>query len=289
MDYVGSIYRPPSEANSIIIQVTIGCSHNSCSFCEMYKEKSFSIKSEEQIMEDIQEAGCLFPRSKRLFIGDGDALILSTSKLLRILKKIKQAIPRISRVGIYANCKSLESKSIEELIELHENGLGIIYLGIESGDDETLKNINKNASYNRLIEVGKKVKYAKIKLSVTVLLGIAGKTRSLIHATKTGELLSKIDPDYVGALTLMLTNGTSLYNDYKNGDFELLKPKDMLIELERMILNTTLTDGLFHANHASNYLPISAHLPNDKEKTLQLIKEALNKKIKLKPEYLRGL
>jgi len=289
MDYIGNIYRPPSEANSIIIQATVGCSFNNCSFCEMYKDRSFSIKDEQQIIRDIEEAGSLFPRTRRLFICDGDALTLPQEKLLKILKKIQSEIPRVRRVGIYANCRSIEQKTEEELKELKENGLGIIYLGLESGDDEVLKNINKNATYDRLVKAGVKTKKSGIKLSVTVLLGIAGKERSAIHAQKTALLLSKIDPDYVGALTLTITPNTDIYIKQKEGEFQLISPNEMLIELGMMISATNMSDGYFHANHASNYLPISAHLPDEKEKTLNLINSAINGNIPLKEEYLRGL
>ena len=289
MNYIGNIYRPPSEANSILIQATIGCSHNKCSFCEMYIDKSFSIKDEKQVLEDIEEAGRLYPRTRRLFICDGDALILPQKKLVTILKMIKEKIPRVRRVGLYANCRSIELKSEEELKELFENGLGIIYLGIETGYDKTLLDIDKNATFKRLAIAGKKVKNSGIKLSVTVLLGIAGKENSIIHAKETGKLLTKIDPDFVGALTLMLTPGTQLFQDHQKKQFELIEAKDILLELKTMISETTLTNGYFHANHASNYLSISAHFPEDKEKTIVLINEALKGNIGLKSEYMRGL
>jgi len=289
MNYIGNIYRPPSEANSILIQATVGCSHNKCSFCEMYKDKSFTIKNEELVLKDIREAGKLYPRTRRLFICDGDALILPQKKLVKILKEIKIHIAKVRRVGIYANYRSIELKTKEELKELYENGLGIIYLGIETGDDETLDKINKNTTFEKLAIAGKKIKESGIKLSVTVLLGISGKEKSLTHATETGKLLTKIDPDFVGALSLMLTEGTDLFQDYQNGKFDLIEAKDMLLELKIMITNTTLSNGYFHANHASNYLPISAHFPEDKEKTLDLINNALNGKVGLKPEYMRGL
>jgi len=289
MNYIGNIFRPPSEANSILIQATIGCSHNKCSFCEMYKDKSFSIKNENQVLKDIEEAGRLYPRTRRLFICDGDALIIPQKRLITILNEIKTKIPKVRRVGIYANSRSIEIKTEEELKELYENGLGIIYLGIETGDNKILGKIDKSATFDHFVESGKKVKNSGIKLSVTVLLGIAGKERSINHAIETGKLLTKIDPDYVGALTLMITEGTDLFVESNKGNFKLLSPNDMLVELGTMISETTLSNGYFHANHASNYLPVSAHFPEDKEKTLLQINNAINGDIKLKPEYLRGL
>jgi radical SAM superfamily enzyme YgiQ (UPF0313 family) len=180
-------------------------------------------------------------------------------------------------------------KTLDELKALKTHGLGIIYLGLETGDDATLKKIKKGATSEQMIQMGKKAKAAGIKVSVTVLLGIAGESRSEIHARETGRVLSAMDPEYVGALSLMLIPGTPLYQDYVSGDFTLLKPDDMLRELKHMIAATELSKGLFHANHASNYLPIKARLPKDKAATLSLIDEALSGNIALKPEYLRAL
>jgi radical SAM superfamily enzyme YgiQ (UPF0313 family) len=189
-------------------------------------------------------------------------------------------------------------KTPEELAELKSHGLGIVYMGLETGDDVTLKKINKGAKSDQMIAMGRKAKDAGLKLSITVLLGIAGRERSQIHAQETGRVLSAIDPDYVGALSLMLIPGTPLFDDYQSAKFELIEPDEMLAELRTMIAATNLrtmiaatnlSRGLFHANHASNYLPIKARLPKDKETTLNLIDQALEGKIALKPEYLRAL
>ena len=180
-------------------------------------------------------------------------------------------------------------KSIEELEELKAHGVGIVYMGLETGDDLTLKKINKGATATRMIEMGRKAKKVGFKLSVTVLLGIAGPERSQIHAQETGRVLSEMDPDYVGALSLMLIPETPIHQDYLSGQFRLIEPQEMLAELRTMIASTNLTRGLFHANHASNYLPIRARFPKDKQATLQLIDDALEGKVPLKPEYLRAL
>ena len=180
-------------------------------------------------------------------------------------------------------------KTLDELKALKDSGLGIVYMGLETGDDLTLKRINKGATSQSMIEMGRKAREAGFKLSITVLLGIAGRQRSQIHAQETGRVLSAIDPEYVGALSLMLIPGTPLFNDHKDGKFTLIEPDEMLAELRTMIAGTNLTKGLFHANHASNYLPIKARLPKDKESTLKLIDQALAGKITLKPEYLRAL
>lgn len=288
MHYEGNIIRPPSEANSILLQITIGCSRNKCTFCGAYKGERFRIKPDSIIMDDIAFAANFCGRQRRVFLCDGDALIIPQKRLLNILLEIEKRLPRVTRVGIYANAKNLKMKTLDELKTLKAHGLGIVYLGLETGDDVTLKKINKGATSETMILMGKKAKAAGIKLSITVLLGIAGKTRSKIHARETGRVLSAIDPEYIGALSLMLIPGTPLYQDYASGDFTLLEPDEMLHELKNMIAATKLSKGLFHANHASNYLPIKARLPKDKEATLNLIDEALAGKITLKPEYLRA-
>jgi len=289
MHYEGNIIRPPSEANSILLQITVGCSRNKCTFCGAYKGERFRIKSESMIMADIAFAGTHCRRQRRIFLCDGDALIVPQKRLLGILLEIEKQLPWVTRVGAYANCKSLKMKTVDELRELRAHGLGILYMGLETGDDVTLKKINKGAKSEEMVQMGKKAKAAGMKLSITVLLGIAGKLRSNIHARETGRVLSAIDPEYVGALTLMLIPGTSLYKDFKDGKFPLLEPDEMLNELKNMIAATELSKGLFHANHASNYLPIKARLPKDKAKTLRLIDNALAGKIDLKPEFLRAL
>lgn len=240
-------------------------------------------------MADIAFAGTHCRRQRRIFLCDGDALIVPQKRLLGILLEIEKQLPWVTRVGAYANCKSLKMKTVDELRELRAHGLGILYMGLETGDDVTLKKINKGTTSEEMVQMGKKAKAAGMKLSITVLLGIAGKLRSNIHARETGRVLSAIDPEYVGALTLMLIPGTSLYKDYKDGKFPLLEPDEMLNELKNMIAATELSKGLFHANHASNYLPIKARLPKDKTKTLSLIDKALAGKIDLKPEFLRAL
>ena len=289
MHYEGTIMRPPSEANSILLQVTVGCSHNKCTFCGSYKGERFKIKSDEIIFEDIAFAAEYCRRQRRVFLCDGDAMIIPQKRLLKILQGIETSLPWVTRVGVYANTKSIQMKTADELKELKAHGLGIAYMGLESGDDVTLTAIKKGASADKMIRMGRKIREAGIKLSTTVLLGIAGKDRSMIHAEQTGKVLTAIDPEYVGALSLMLVPGTSLYENYEAGDFQLLEPDEMLMELRCMIQHTHLSMGLFHANHASNYLPIKARIPKDKEKTLLQIDQALAGKIALKPEWLRAL
>ncbi|MCD6306717.1 MAG: B12-binding domain-containing radical SAM protein [Deltaproteobacteria bacterium] len=289
MHYEGNCIRPPSEAYSILLQVTVGCSHNKCTFCGTYKDKRFRIKDNRTILGDILFASKYMKRQDRVFLMDGDALIIPQKRLLWILDQIREHLPWVRRVGAYANAKSIRMKTLEQLKELRGNGLGILYLGVETGDDALLKQIRKGTTAENLIAMGRKVREAGIKLSVTVLLGIAGRERSLEHARATGQLLTRMDPNYVGALTVMLIPGTPLYEDYVNGKFELLAEAELLRELKEMIAHTDLSRGLFFSNHASNYLPIKARLPNGKQEALDQIDRALRGEIGLRPEWMRAL
>jgi len=289
MHYEGTCIRPPSEAFSILLQVTLGCSHNKCTFCGAYKEKRFAIKDDRIILSDILFASKYMKRQNRVFLMDGDALIIPQKRLMWILDRIREHLPWVKRVGAYANTKSIRMKSLEDLTELKENGLGILYMGVETGDDEILKKVKKGTSAENLLIMGRKVREAGIKLSVTVLLGIAGRQRSLHHAKVTGELLSAMDPNYVGALTVMFRHNTPLYEDYCNGKFELLSEAEILPELREMLAHTNLSRGLFFSNHASNYLPIRARLPRGKQEALDLIDSAIRGEIGLRPEWMRGL
>jgi radical SAM superfamily enzyme YgiQ (UPF0313 family) len=289
MHYEGNCIRPPSEAYSILLQVTVGCSHNKCTFCGTYKDKRFRIKDDRIILSDILFAAKYMKRQDRVFLMDGDALIIPQKRLMWILDRIREHLPWVRRVGAYANAKSIKMKSLEALIQLRENGLGILYLGVETGHVELLKEIRKGTSAENLIKMGRKVRDAGIKLSVTVLLGIAGKERSLDHARATGELLSAMDPNYVGALTVMLIPGTPLHEDFMNGKLELPDERGLLLELREMIAHTHLSRGLFFSNHASNYLPVKARLPKGKQQALDQIDGALRGEIGLRPEWMRAL
>jgi len=289
MHYEGMMIRPPSEANSILLQVTLGCSHNKCTFCGTFRDKRFDIKKDDVIFEDIEFARQHCRRQNRLFICDGDAMIVPQKRLVKILKQIKNRLPWVKRVGLYANTKGIGMKSDEQLKELKELGVKLVYMGLESGDDHILKEIRKGADSAKMIKMGKRIKESGMQLSVTVLVGLGGKERSKSHALETGRVLSAIDPDFVGALSLMLVPGTELNDQFQKGEFELINPEEMLEELGLMISSSNLSNGLFHANHASNYLPIRAKLPEEKEKTLELISQALQGNVELKPEFMRAL
>jgi radical SAM superfamily enzyme YgiQ (UPF0313 family) len=289
MHYEGMCIRPPSESYSILLQVTLGCSHNKCSFCGTYKDKRFSIKDDKIILSDILFASKYMKRQDKAFLMDGDALIIPQKRLKWILDRINEHLPWVKRVGAYANAKSIKMKTPDELVQLRENGLGILYYGVETGDDQLRKRITKGSDAKTCVEMGRKVKEAGINLSVTVLLGIAGKEGSLKHAKATGELLSAMDPDFVGALTVMLIPGTSLYEEFTSGHFELPDQRGLLTELREMIRHTNLSRGLFYSNHASNYLPVKARLPRGKQDALDLIDRALQGDVGLRPEWMRAL
>ncbi len=290
MKYEGMIYRPPSEADSLILQVAVGCSYNRCTFCHSFQGKTFRIKSFEEIKEDIDEAAG-YGRIPRVFLADGDALVIPQKDLVRILSYLKEKIRGLERVGIYANAVDVLKKDVEELKELKSLGLGIIYLGLESGNCEVLKRIKKNATVEQMIRAGKRVKEAGILLSITVLLGIGGVELSQAHAEDTGKVLSEMDPEFVGALSLIVVPGTPISEDLESGRLVLPTPFELIRELGTMIANCQFTNCFFASNHASNYLPLRVRMPAEKEKALQLIQSVLNKRDPelLRPEYMRAL
>lgn len=288
--YEGSVFRPPSEARSLILQATIGCSHNKCTFCITYRDKKFRIKSFEEIKRDVETVLPYYRDTKRIFLADGNALIIPTEDLLNILHLIKQNFPKLERVGIYACPQDILKKSLSELMELKSSGLDIVYLGLESGSDDILRKVKKGVSSKRMIEAADKVKGARIVLSVIFILGLGGKQKSKEHALKTAKILSKMDPDYIGALTLMAIKGTEIYEEVKTGKLELLEPRDVFEELGILIENLNLSDCVFRANHASNYLPVGGTLPGDKQIMLKKIRKILQMDdVSFKPEWLRAL
>jgi radical SAM superfamily enzyme YgiQ (UPF0313 family) len=290
MKYEGIIIRPPSEAESLILQITVGCSHNRCTFCPTYKAKRLRIKTFEEIKEDIDEAAHFGGAIERVFLADGDALIVPHLRLMEIMTYLKEKLPRLRRVGIYANAKGILKKTQDELRELKEAGLGIIYLGVESGDQVVLEKVRKGTTYDKLLHAGRMVKEAGIKLSVTVLLGIGGRERSREHAVATGRLLTEMDPNYVGALSVMIVPGTPLYEEQAQGRFVLPEPFEMIEELRTMLTETDM-HGLFFSNHASNYLALKVRMPKDKREALRLIDDVLAKRdpALLRPDYVRAL
>lgn len=289
MQYEGNIIRPPSEANSIILQVTVGCSHNKCTFCGAYKGTLFRSKDAATIDGDLEFAARYCTRQKRVFLADGDVLIMPMDRLCEILTKIRKKLPWVNRVSLYGNAKSILRKTAKDLHELKNLGLDRVYMGLESGHDPTLKRICKGVNVEQMIQAAGLVRGAGLFLSVTVLLGIAGVENSQVHAIQTGKTLSAMAPNQIAALTLMVLENTPLYQDLVNDNFQLPDPKMLLAELKTMVENINLDRVQLQANHASNYLPITGRLPRDRKKILAIIDNALAGHGKLTPEYQRAL
>ncbi len=289
MKYEGNIIRPPSEASSILFQVTVGCSHNRCTFCGAYKGTRFRIKSDPEIDEDIAFAAHHCRKIRRVFLADGDALIMPQKRLVPLLEKIRKNLPWVNRVSLYGNAKSIGMKSPDELAELRQLGLDRVYMGLESGHGPTLARIAKGETAEKMIEAAQKIRAAGLFLSVTVLLGIAGKENSLAHARATGAVLTAMSPRQIAALTLMLIPGTPLFEEHAAGSFVLPDQKTLLAELRELVSAISLDRVQFQANHASNYLPINARLGRDKDDIVKTIDRALAGEIATMPEFMRAL
>lgn len=286
------VIRPPSEANSFLLPVTIGCSHNKCAFCGTYLGVKFGIRRLEDIKRDIDRVAQHYSLSaRRVFLENGDALICPQNTLVEVLGYLNQRFPSLERVGTYATPKSALLKSVEELRELRELGIKIAYLGVETGDEELLRKINKGATRDQIVAAGRKLKQAGVTTSATVILGLGGVEGSQNHALKTGRILSDIDPDFAGALTLMLVPGTPLHKDWEEGRFSVISPFQALEELKLIIQNSNFTNCFFTANHASNYLPLRVRLPGQKAEAVKVIDDILAKRdmSQLRPEFTRAL
>lgn len=276
MRYHGTVIRPPSEADSYILQVTYGCSHNHCAFCGTYLDKPFRLRPMDEVLEDIAVAQRLLPGTRRAFLADGNALILGMPKLTEILDSLASAFPLLRRVAIYANARDILKKSDADLSLLREKRLEIIYLGLESGSGEVLRRIDKGASPAEMLEAVRKAKRAGIRSSVIALLGIGGPDLSAQHAEETGRLVSAMDPEYLSLLTLMLVPGTELYRQHQAGTFEMMGPEALLAEMRAILTHTEgLSRCVFRTNHASNYVPLSGTLSRDKERLLEALDRAL--------------
>ncbi|HID61171.1 MAG TPA: radical SAM protein [Anaerolineae bacterium] len=294
MRYYGNVVRPPSEAWSYILQITYGCSHNKCTFCSTYLDKPFRVRPAKEVLEDIEMARSYIPHTRRVFLADGNALVLSTRRLVTILDALNEAFPNLERVGIYANAQDVLRKSEEELATLYCKKLGIIYIGLESGDDEILRRVKKGATAAEMIEAVRKAQAVGFKMSVIGILGLGERQRSREHAIATGQVVSAMDPAYFSLLTLMVVPGTELHQQWKAGQFVLIEPLEMLKEMRVMIQHIEgVTCCVFRTNHASNYLPLAGTLPQDKERLLATLDRALVHLARgesvLRPEYLRAL
>jgi len=289
MRYEGKLYRPPSEAYSYILQATIGCSHNLCTYCDMYRDKKFRVRDLDETLEDIEVASKRHPNTEKVFVADGDALISKLQDWLTILEALKSAFPRLRQVSCYATAENVLEKSEQELKTLREAGLGLLYIGPESGDDKTLKRIVKGASYADHVEAATRAHAAGMKISVIMLLGAGGAARSTEHARESARLITAMDPEYLAALTLTIVPGTPMARLADKGGFTLPDPLAMLGELRTMVAESKPSDALFRTNHASNYLPTGGRLPADRDDIVATIDAALAGKLKLRGERYRGL
>ncbi|MBF0482172.1 MAG: radical SAM protein [Desulfovibrionaceae bacterium] len=289
MHYEGNVIRPPSEADSILLQVTVGCSHNACAFCGAYLGERFRLKELDVVFADIEFAARTMTRARRLFLLSGDALAAPQSYLLTVLARIRERLPRVARTAAYASAKSLGGKSGAELAQLKSLGLATVYMGLESGDDALLAAMGKQADLAAMLKQAAKVMGAGLKLSVTVINGLAGVAGSTAHALATGRALSLMQPDQAAFLSLIPVPGTPLWEELRAGRFELPDARGMLGELRLMLERTDVSRGLFLANHASNYLPLPLRLPRDKQAGLDQRASALAGERALTPEGRRRL
>lgn len=265
----GMVFRPPSEAKSFILRITIGCSHNACSFCSMYKDVRFRMRPLAEVQGLIRQGAQYYPGLRRVFLADGNALALPTEHLLTIMTDLHTAFPKLSRITCYGGPKDILRKSAEELVALKQAGLQIVYLGIESGDDDVLRLVNKGATADEMITAGRKILDAGIKLSAMVILGLGGQALTTQHAINTGKVVSAINPTMLSALTLMLHEGSELRAAADRGEFLPLSPYGFINELKTLLTNINVTAPcIFRSNHISNFLPLSGNLPQDKNQLL---------------------
>lgn len=289
MHYSGSVYRPPSEAYSLIVQCTLGCSHNRCAFCIMYKEKTFSVNPIEQVLGDLAEARACYPRVERIFLADGDALVLPMDYLLTVLDYIRERFPECERVSAYASTKALMKKTDAELETLRERGLALVYVGLETGLEPLLAKYDKGVTVEEIVEHSLRAKAAGMGLSITAINGMGGREQSEEHAIATAEALSRIKADYVAMLTLRVYSGTPLHDWIERGELTMLGPKELAAE-NRVILQHIDSEGsVFRSNHASNYLPLKGTLNRDRDALIAQIDKALAGEVRFRRAVELGL
>ena len=275
MQYEGDVYRPPSEARSLIIQVTIGCSHNKCTFCHMYTDKQFRVRKREEILADLDECRDTYgPYVQRVFFADGDALVVKTDLLLELLHYVKKNFPYAERITSYGTAKDVLRKSEDELIALRKAGLAMIYLGAESGDDEVLVHIQKGETAAEIIAAGQKLKRCGIQTSVTLISGLGGSAGMEAHAVKSAELINAMNPEYASILTLHLSPESPMAKEIQRGEMELLKPDQIMDETELFLTHIDSPGTVFRTNHASNYLALAGTFNEDLPRLLREVREA---------------
>lgn len=278
MQYEGTLYRPPSEAYSLIIQVTIGCAHNKCTFCNMYREKKFRVRTKEEVMKDLDECRAYYgPMVRRVFFADGDALVVKTETLLELLEYVRKNFPGVERISSYGTAKDVLKKSEDDLRALAAAGLELIYLGAESGDDRVLEHINKEVTAAEIIAAGQKLKRCDLKTSVTLISGLGGRKGIREHAVKSAELITGMNPEYASFLTLRLYEGTKMNEEVKSGEMELITPDEIVEEMELFLKNVDSPGTVFRTNHASNYVVLAGTLNKDIPRMLAELEEAKEK------------
>ena len=287
--YEPPVYRPPGEWRSFLVQATIGCSHNGCTFCGMYKGKRFRVRPLEEILGDIREAACFYDQYEKVFICDGDAIAMDTQDLIRILEEIKRDFPRCRLISTYAGPISTLKKTPEELKALGEAGLGRAYLGIETGLDALLKSTNKGVNRAQMLQAGRSLREAGIDLWGIILIGLGGKELSMDNARATAALVNEMKPNHLSAMNYTPVEGTRLGNQALRGEFQVLSPGESLEETAELIRNLNVTGMHFTSDHASNYLPLKGTLCQERERLLGLIDGALRGSVGIRSEESRGL
>lgn len=288
--YVGDVYRPPSEAYSLIVQATIGCTHNKCSFCKMFKEKRFQTRPTEDIIADFAWARKRYRSVPRIFLADANALCLKTDKLMPILTYIEETFPECERVTIYGRASDILRKTEDELRMLREHGLTMVYIGAESGSDKVLELCRKGETRQQLIDAVKRIEKVGIKASVTFISGLAGKDGWEDHAIQTGTMITEMNASYVSLLTLLVDPQAPMYEDIQSGRLKLLTPQEVLAETHLMLENANPEKTcIFRSNHASNYLSLKGDLPQDRDRFLAQIEAAMKNTGMLKDERFRLL
>lgn len=292
MRYEGSIYRPPGEWRSYLLQCTVGCSHNKCTFCGMYKEKRFHVRPMKEIMEDIAMARQYYGPNNvdKVFLCDGDAIVMRQEQLLQILEALYAAFPHLRQVTVYAGTRSTMTKTQEQLNELRRAGLTRAYLGVESGWDELLVKVKKGVSPDQMLKAAGMLKEAGIDLWVTVILGLGGHASpENRHIPETLKLLNAMQANHVSCLSYMPEPHSPLYKEVQEGKFPLISAQESLLETRALVAGLNYGPFHFTSNHASNYLPLKGTLPDERERFLDMIDNALGGKQRIRSEYLRGL
>jgi len=292
IQYEGSVYRPPSEADSLILQATIGCSYNECTFCAMYRTKRFRVRKLEELEAEIDWARAeLGPAVRKVFLADGDALIAKPAYLHGILERCRAAFPHLRRISCYASPQALQVRSVEEMRALNEAGLSLYYLGIESGHDQVLTDLEKGVDAAEMIRVANKAHAAGVKLSTMILLGAGGSALSGEHARESARVVNAIQPRFVSTLVVTPVEGTPLWDQAAQGEFEKLEPIVLAHELREFVAHLDLERSVFRSNHASNYLSVAGTLPKDQASMVAALDRVLADPAhaRFKPEWVRGL